>query len=234
MGLKSSGPDISKKDLIKLSLAVNTKWKTIMYKHLIKHSITALLFLSLFSAHSSFAASNEKVVFETSQGKIVLELFEDKAPITVKNFLKYVDSGFYNGTIFHRVIPNFVIQGGGFNIKMDKKVTNPAIKNESKNGLANKRGTLSMARTADPDSATSQFFINLRKNTNLDYRAGQMGYAVFAQVTEGLDIVDKIAALPTGKVSHYSDVPKTPIIVTSAHRVKSKENKSDSKAKPKS
>jgi len=179
-----------------------------------------LLFGLFLLPLNAIAAEKEKVVFETSQGKIVLELLADKAPIAVKNFLHYVDSGFYNGTIFHRVIPNFVIQGGGFTAKMEKKDTIAPIKNESNNGISNRRGTLSMARLPDPDSATSQFFINLRRNKNLDYKAGKMGYAVFAEIVEGLEVVDKIAATKTGTAGHFRDVPKQAIVITSAYRAK--------------
>ena len=136
-----------------------------------------------------------KVVFATSKGNITIEVFEQEAPISAKNFLDYVDQGFFSGVIFHRVIPGFVIQGGGFTADMVQKKNNPPIKNEADNGLKNDRGTLSMARTSDPDSATSQFFINLCANSSLDRSPGSDGYAVFGKVTEGMDVVDAIAAV---------------------------------------
>src|SRR4051812_25502023 len=134
---------------------------------------------------------NTQVVMETSQGTIKIELEDDKAPITVKNFLGYVDEGFYDGTIFHRVISNFMIQGGGFEPGMKQKTTKGTIKNESTNGLSNKRGTLAMARTSAPDSATAQFFINVTDNGGLDRSRSQdgVGYCVFGQVIEGMDVV---------------------------------------------
>jgi peptidyl-prolyl cis-trans isomerase A (cyclophilin A) len=161
------------------------------------------------------------VVMETTVGTIRIEVFTDKAPITAKNFLDYADSGFYNNTIFHRVVPNFVIQGGGYLASMNRKPTKPAIQNESKNGLKNLRGTLSMARYSDPNSATSQFFINLKDNAHLDPPAGGgLGYAVFARVVEGMDVVDKIAAVKTGtknvQGTPFQNVPLKPVTVKSA------------------
>jgi cyclophilin family peptidyl-prolyl cis-trans isomerase len=152
-------------------------------------------------------------------------LDEAKAPITVKNFLGYVDSGFFNGTIFHRVIKDFMIQGGGFKPDMSEKQTQPAIKIESSNGLKNMRGTIAMARTNDPNSATSQFFINLVDNSFLDYRndtAQGIGYAVFGKVTSGLDVVDAIAAVQTGKRGYYSDVPVETVEIKSIRRAAAK------------
>lgn len=143
------------------------------------------------------------VVFSMPDGDISIELFPEKAPITVKNFLDYVESGFYDGTIFHRVIPGFVIQGGGFTSDMQQKTTQAAIKNEADNGLKNARGTLSMARTSDINSATSQFFVNLKDNANLDHGPGSFGYAVFGRVIDGMDVVDKIAAVQTTTKGHY-------------------------------
>ena len=131
-----------------------------------------------------------RVALETNHGTIVLELNAEKAPITVANFLQYVESGWYDGTVFHRVMDGFMIQGGGFDTKMQKKITRPEIENESKNGLSNKRGTISMARTGDPHSATAQFFINLVDNEGLDADRGSWGYAVFGKVVEGMDVVD--------------------------------------------
>ena len=163
---------------------------------------------------------NPVVVLDTTMGTIKVEVFNDKAPITAKNFIDYVTSGFYNGTIFHRVMPNFVVQGGGYPPDMSRKPTKPPIKNESSNGLKNVRGSLSMARYTDPDSATSQFFINLKDNTNLDPTPGQAGYAVFAKVIEGMDVVDKIAQVKTAtknvQGTPFGDVPVEAIILKSA------------------
>jgi len=154
------------------------------------------------------------IVMETSMGTMKIELFEDKAPITCENFLNYIRDGFYDGTIFHRVIPNFVLQGGGMTETMKEKKTGKAIKNEADNGLKNLRGTLSMARTQVVDSATSQFFVNLRDNAFLDHGARDFGYAVFGQVVEGLEVMDAIAAVPTGNFGFHQDVPKEPVIIT--------------------
>lgn len=158
------------------------------------------------------------VVFETSHGNLTLELFPEEAPITVENFLQYVDDGFYDGTIFHRVIPGFVVQGGGFDEDFRQKETRAPIKNEADNGLKNKRGTLSMARTQQRDSATSQFFINLADNAFLDHGTRDFGYAVFAQVTEGMEVVDKIAQARTGNRGMHQDVPVDDIVVKRAYR----------------
>jgi peptidyl-prolyl cis-trans isomerase A (cyclophilin A) len=138
---------------------------------------------------------NHMIRFETTLGDFTIELFEKEAPVAVANFLKYIDDGFFDGTIFHRIVPGFVIQGGGFTEDMTQKKTHPPIKNEADNGLKNERGTLSMARTNDINSATSQFFVNLKDNDFLDHTRGNFGYAVFARVTEGMDVIDKIAAV---------------------------------------
>jgi peptidyl-prolyl cis-trans isomerase B (cyclophilin B) len=187
---------------------------------------TYLLFFLLFGIVGSAAAqqgggtaSHPRVAFDTSKGKIVIELFEDKAPKTVANFLQYVKSGHFDGTIFHRVIPGFVIQGGGFTADMTQKPTKPPIQNEADNGLKNSRGTLSMARTSDPNSASSQFFINLKDNASLDHTGKSMqgwGYAVFGRVVEGMDVVDQIAQVRTGSKGGHSDVPVEPIVVRKA------------------
>ena len=166
------------------------------------------------------APPNPFVVIETSNGNITVELFADKAPITVANFLSYVDSGFYNGTIFHRVIPNFMIQGGGFLPDMTEKENSDPIINESKNRLHNTRGTLAMARTSDPDSATSQFYINQRSNLNLDWAPGRQGYAVFGEVRQGMDVVDFIATADTGTVNGMGDVPQQAIVIEEIVRQK--------------
>jgi len=164
-------------------------------------------------------ANNPQVVIRTSEGDITLQLFADKAPLTVENFLAYVEDGFYNGTIFHRVIPNFMIQGGGFSADMREKPTLEPVANESKNRLHNTRGTIAMARTNDPDSATSQFFINQRNNLRLDWAPGRPGYTVFGEVILGMDVVDFIATAPTGKTGRFSDVPQTPIVIEAIERV---------------
>jgi len=164
------------------------------------------------------AAATPQVVMQTSMGQLVITLFPKKAPVTVANFLAYVDDGFYDNTVFHRVIPGFVIQGGGFDASMRKKQTKAAIVNESNNGLANRRGTLSMARLPAPNSATTQFFINLENNTNLNASFNKPGYAVFAEITEGLPIIDMISRVRTGNVKSYQNVPLDPILILSAKR----------------
>ncbi len=164
-------------------------------------------------------AKSDTVVVTTTMGTITVVLFEKKAPISAKNFLAYVDSGFYSGLIFHRIIPGFMIQGGGFLKNMTKRPPILApIKNESDNGLKNGRGTLAMARTQDPNSATSQFFINLVDNAQLDISAGNVGYAVFGKVIQGMDVVDKIAQVKTSTVEQNQYVPVQPIIILSAKR----------------
>ena len=159
------------------------------------------------------------VRFETSLGAITIEMFDADAPVTVENFLQYVDDGHFDGTVFHRVIPGFVIQGGGMTADLDQKPTRAPIANEAKNGRRNLRGTLSMARTNDINSATSQFFVNLVDNDFLDHRPGSYGYAVFGQVVEGMDVVDRIAAVKTGRKRGHDDVPVEPVVVTRAQRV---------------
>ena len=159
---------------------------------------------------------NPTVVIKTSKGVIEAVLFRDKAPITVDNFMKYVDSAFYTGTIFHRVISGFMIQGGGFDRYFIQKPTRPPIKNEAANGLKNERGTLAMARTSVVDSATAQFFINLKNNAMLDHGSRDYGYAVFGKVTKGMEVVDAIASVQTGPQGPFdSDVPRTAVIIES-------------------
>jgi cyclophilin family peptidyl-prolyl cis-trans isomerase len=157
--------------------------------------------------------------FETTLGSFTVELFGDKAPVSAENFLKYVDEGFFDGTVFHRIVPGFVIQGGGFTEDMSQKKNHPPIKNEADNGVKNTRGTLSMARTNDINSATSQFFVNLKDNDFLDNSRGNFGYAVFGKVTEGMDVIDKIAAVKTGRRKGFEDVPLDPVVMTSVRRV---------------
>ena len=162
---------------------------------------------------------NPQVMLETSRGPIKIELFKDKAPITVKNFLNYVREGYYDSLIFHRVIKEFMIQGGGLDENLVQKKPKFAIKNEADNGLSNKRGTLAMARTAVVDSATSQFFINVVDNAFLDHQGKQQdhyGYCVFGHVLEGMEVVDEIRAVKTGTRSGHSDVPVEPVFITSA------------------
>jgi peptidyl-prolyl cis-trans isomerase A (cyclophilin A) len=157
--------------------------------------------------------------FETNLGAFTIELFEKEAPETVANFLAYIEAGFFDRTIFHRVVPGFVIQGGGFTEDMKQKSTRAPIKNEADNGLKNTRGSLSMARTNDIDSATSQFFVNLKDNDFLDHSRGNFGYAVFARVTEGMEVIDKIAAVETGRKRGFDDVPLEAVVMTSVHRI---------------
>ena len=177
------------------------------------------------------ALSEEKdnpiVLMKTTDGDITIELFADKSPITVENFLSYVDDRHYDGTVFHRVIPNFMIQGGGFTEGLEEKPTKEPIVNESKNKLHNTRGTLAMARTSDPDSATAQFFINQRSNLRLDWSPGKDGYTVFGEILDGMQVVDIIALSDTGAAQAmttrgpnvFQDVPVKPIIIMSVQRV---------------
>ena len=178
-----------------------------------------VLMLSLCASPAlaqSTGKGNPTVVIKTSKGVIEAVLYKDKAPITVENFLKYVDAGFYNGTIFHRVIWGFMIQGGGFDRYFIQKPTRPPIKNEAANGLKNERGTLAMARTSAVDSATAQFFINLKNNTSLDHSTGNYGYAVFGKVTQGMDVVDAIASVQTGPQGPFaSDSPRDTVMIES-------------------
>jgi len=173
------------------------------------------------AAPSANKESPMVVIIETSQGRITVELFPDKAPLSVSNFLAYVESKFYDGTIFHRVIPGFMVQGGGFTSQMRQKPTQPTVKNEAGNGLKNERGTLAMARTMVVDSATAQFFINHKDNAFLDHQDETprgFGYTVFGKVTEGMDIVDKIAAVQTGTVGPFQNVPLQPVEIKSIRR----------------
>jgi peptidyl-prolyl cis-trans isomerase A (cyclophilin A) len=159
------------------------------------------------------------ILFETTLGDFKIEFFEKEAPISVANFQAYIADGFFDGTIFHRIVPGFVIQGGGFTEDMSQKKTLPAIKNEADNGLKNSRGTLSMARTNDINSATSQFFVNLKDNDFLDHSRGNFGYAVFARVSEGMAVIDKIAAVETGRTRGFDDVPLEPVIMKSVRKI---------------
>lgn len=161
------------------------------------------------------------VMMSTSLGDIKIELYQDKAPITVQNFLSYVNDGFFDGTIFHRVIPNFMVQGGGFTQDMQQKPTKAPIKNEADNGLKNDVGTIAMARTGVVDSATSQFFINQADNDFLNHGSRDFGYAVFGKVVEGMDVVNKIAGVKTGRLGPFQDVPLEPVLINSVRVVES-------------
>ena len=188
-----------------------------------------LAFLLCLSATLTFATENNmtapstntsnKVKLTTSLGTIIVQLNSEKAPVSSANFLTYVNEGFYNGTIFHRVIKGFMAQGGGFDASFAQKKTHDPIKNEADNGLTNKRGTLAMARTNDPNSATAQFFINYKDNTFLNHTSptsSGWGYAVFGEVVEGMDVVDKMAEQPTGNKGGHQDVPQTDIVIEKA------------------
>jgi peptidyl-prolyl cis-trans isomerase B (cyclophilin B) len=186
-------------------------------------SVFVILGLLFFAGSALTADNHTKVVLETSKGRIVLELYPGKAPETVQNFLSYVDAKFYDGTIFHRVIPGFMIQGGGFTADMERKTTQAPIKNEADKGLKNDRGTISMARTGDPHSATAQFFINTVNNDALNHTSKTprgWGYAAFGKVVEGMDTVDAISAVKTTTRGPYRDVPVEPVVIKSATRVK--------------
>jgi cyclophilin family peptidyl-prolyl cis-trans isomerase len=187
-------------------------------RHFIR-CLTALSFAAAsFTVH---AAAAPRVALKTSMGEIVLELNAEKAPETVKNFLAYVKKGHYNGTIFHRVMSNFMIQGGGFDADMKEKPTGATIQNEANNGLKNETYTVAMARRPDPHSASAQFFINVKDNAMLDY-PGQdgWGYAVFGKVIKGTDVVEKIKAVPTGNSGYHQNVPTTPVVIESARILK--------------
>jgi cyclophilin family peptidyl-prolyl cis-trans isomerase len=160
--------------------------------------------------------------FETSHGNFTVELYEEDAPQTVANFLRYVDEGFFDGTIFHRIVPGFVIQGGGLTSDLSQKKTHPPVRNEAGNGVRNQRGTLSMARTDEIHSATSQFFVNLADNEFLDHKPGRHGYAVFGRVVDGIEVIDKIAAVKTGRRKGYTDAPMEDVVITSARRAPAK------------
>ncbi|MDA9556938.1 peptidylprolyl isomerase [Vibrio sp.] len=176
--------------------------------------------LSLAVLSTSTIAA-QTVEFETTLGKFTVELNEEKAPISSANFIKYVEDGSYKGTIFHRVIPGFMAQGGGFDESMTMRNTYPPIKNEASNGLSNKTASIAMARTNNPNSATRQFYINLTDNHFLDYSQRPPGYAVFGQVTQGFEVIQKMAQQPTGSKGRYGDVPKTPITILKATLISS-------------
>lgn len=172
-----------------------------------------------FATEKTMSNTHTKVKLTTTLGDIVIQLEDEKAPLSAANFIAYVKQGFYNGTIFHRVIPGFMAQGGGFDTAFKQKDTNAPIKNEADNGLKNKRGTLAMARTSDPHSATGQFFINYKDNSFLDHTSPSpsgWGYAVFGEVIEGLDVADNMAKQPTANRGGHQDVPKTDIVIEKA------------------
>ncbi|WP_336315850.1 peptidylprolyl isomerase [Stutzerimonas stutzeri] len=179
----------------------------------------ALTACSVLLAGNLLAAENPRVLLTTSLGEIELELEAEKAPVSVENFLGYVDSGFYDGTVFHRVIPGFMIQGGGFGEGLNQKPTKAPIKNEADNGLHNVRGTVAMARTQNVNSATSQFFINHRDNDFLDHGSRDFGYAVFGKVVRGMEVVDQIAQVPTGNRAMMQNVPLTPVKIITAKKL---------------
>jgi len=182
--------------------------------HILRRIGVLLLLPLVLSVTDLSAQQTSKVVMKTSMGEIHLELYPDQAPASVANFVEYANSGYYDGTIFHRVISHFMIQGGGFTPDMQKKGTREAIPNESNNGLSNRRGTIAMARLPQPHSATAQFFINVQNNMNLDYKGGnEWGYAVFGKVTEGLNVVDDIRYVQTTAKGGFSDVPVEPVII---------------------
>ena len=184
-------------------------------KNIIKYLvIIAIIFLN--NGANAEMTTNTKIIIKTTSGDIKIELYDDKAPITSENFKKYVESGYFTDTIFHRVIKDFMIQGGGFTTEMNEKDSMPPIQNEANNGISNKRGTIAMARTPDPHSASSQFFINLKDNNFLDFTAETSqgwGYCAFGKVFEGMDILDKIALVDTGSYGAHQDVPKEPITI---------------------
>jgi peptidyl-prolyl cis-trans isomerase B (cyclophilin B) len=191
-------------------------------KNLFRLSLIMLVFVQSAVAADQ-AAVNPRVALVTSKGRIVIELFPQKAPATVKNFLAYVDAGFYDGTVFHRVIPKFMIQGGGLTADMKKKPTEKPVPNEADNNLKNTRGSVAMARTGDPHSATSQFFINTADNDFLNYREKTpqgWGYAVFGRVTEGMTVVDAISGVETSNSGMFRDVPVEPVLIEKVQRVK--------------
>ena len=202
-----------------------TKFKGGRIIMLKKFAVAFLMGLCLTSVAvaKDVKGKNPVVVMETSLGKVKMELFQKEAPISVKNFLDYTKEGFYDGTIFHRVIPNFMIQGGGFTEGLKMKATKAPIKNEAGNGLKNDRGTLAMARTMNVDSGNSQFFINVADNAFLNHTndtpAG-FGYAVFGKVIEGMDVVDKIAAVKTGMQKGFTDVPVSEVVIKSMKIIK--------------
>ena len=181
------------------------------------------VFSLLFTPFMSVHAENPRVLMETSHGAMIIELYPEDAPETVENFLAYVKSGFYEGTVFHRVIRDFMIQGGGFDENMKQKPTLKPIQNEADNGLQNKIGTIAMARTSDPHSATAQFFINVANNSSLDFRektTRAYGYTVFGRVVEGMRTVNEIRNMPTGRKMGHQDVPLQPVVIQKVRQIR--------------
>ena len=208
---------------------MNMRNMTNLLPGLIGCVLTAILSASISAVHAESAdsAENPRVLMKTTDGDITIELYADKSPVTVENFLRYADDGHYAGTVFHRVISNFMIQGGGFDADLKEKETRDPIVNESKNKLHNTRGTLAMARTSDPDSAAAQFFINQRSNLRLDWSGGKDGYTVFGEVVDGMQVVDIISLTDTGSAQAqttrgptvFQDVPVQPIVILSVTRL---------------
>jgi len=208
---------------------MNMRNMTNLLPRLLSCLLAAILSISMSvtQAQSDDPTENPRVLMKTTDGDITIELFADKSPITVENFLQYVDDGHYDGTVFHRVISNFMIQGGGFDTELKEKPTRDPIVNESKNKLHNTRGTLAMARTSDPDSAAAQFFINQRSNLRLDWSGGKDGYTVFGEVIDGMDVVDIISLTDVGRAhaqtaygpTVFQDVPAEPIVILSVTRL---------------
>ncbi len=207
-----------------------------MIRSAMKFKLTSVLALMIslgiavispnLAAQSTANSDNPKAIIHTSMGDISIELFADKSPASVENFIRYANSGFYDGTVFHRVISHFMIQGGGMMADLKDKPTSEPVVNEAPNGLSNKRGTIAMARTGNPHSATSQFFINVQDNGNLDYTdqnsSRGWGYAVFGKVTAGMDVVESIRFVETKTVPPYSDVPVLPVVIESVDIVTNK------------
>lgn len=208
---------------------MNMRNMTNLLPGLIGCVLTAILSASMSAVHAESAGSTEnpQILMKTTDGDITIELYADKSPVTVENFLRYADDGHYDGTVFHRVISNFMIQGGGFDAELKEKETRDPIVNESKNKLHNTRGTLAMARTSDPDSAAAQFFINQRSNLRLDWSGGKDGYTVFGEVVDGMQVVDIISLTDTGSAraqttrgpTVFQDVPSQPIVILSVTRL---------------
>ena len=202
---------------------------TTLLPRLLSGMLTIILSAAMSTAYagSDDSAENPRVLMKTTDGDITIELYADKSPVTVENFLRYADDGHYAGTVFHRVISNFMIQGGGFDADLKEKETRDPIVNESKNKLHNTRGTLAMARTSDPDSAAAQFFINQRSNLRLDWSGGKDGYTVFGEVIDGMQVVDIISLTDTGSAQAqttrgptvFQDVPAEPIVILSVTRL---------------
>ena len=200
------------------------------YVNLLSILALTLMFFIPADTAAEEEGNNPMVEMDTNLGTMTIELYPDKAPISVKNFLEYVNKKFYDGTIFHRVMPNFMIQGGGFTPDMMKKATGAPIKNEANNGLSNLKGTIAMARTSEINSATCQFFINVKDNTGLDYRgesSQEYGYAVFGKVIDGMDTVEKIRNVNTTTKGAYQNVPVKPVIIKSVRRISSAEQEEE-------